>query len=101
MSGQLDRLYDQHANAMFAFLLGFTRSEADTKDVMQEVFVRLARRPALLNGVRDEQAYLLRLARNAAIDAIRRVVDEVPAAIVGAVQILAPRRAPTAARATR
>ena len=68
----LERLYDQHAQAVFAFLLNFTRHEADTRDLLQELFVRLARRPELLDGVRDERAFLLRLAHNLAIDLIRR-----------------------------
>jgi RNA polymerase sigma-70 factor (ECF subfamily) len=67
-----ERLYDEHAQAVFAFLLNFTRHEADTRDLLQEVFVKLASRPELLEGVRDERAFLLRLAHNLAIDLIRR-----------------------------
>ena len=55
----LERLYDEHAQAVFAFLLNLTRHEADTRDLLQQVFVRLARRPELLEGVRDERAFLL------------------------------------------
>jgi RNA polymerase sigma-70 factor (ECF subfamily) len=69
---ELQRLYDEHAQALFAFLLNFTRDEDDTRDLLQEVFVRLARQPALLSGARDERAFLIRLAHNAAIDLIRR-----------------------------
>ena len=36
----LERLYDEHASALFAFLLNFTRHEADTRDLLQEVFVK-------------------------------------------------------------
>ncbi len=46
--------------------------EADTRDLLQELFVKLAKRPELLDGVRDERAFLLRLAHNLAIDLIRR-----------------------------
>jgi RNA polymerase sigma-70 factor (ECF subfamily) len=67
-----ERLYDEHAQAVFAFLLNFTRHEADTRDLLQELFVKLAKRPELLEGVRDERAFLLRLAHNLAIDLIRR-----------------------------
>ena len=74
MSAPLDveRLYDEHAQALFAFLLNLTRHEADTRDLLQEVFVKLATRPELLNGVRNERSFLLRLAHNLAIDLIRR-----------------------------
>ena len=69
---ELERLYDGHAQALFAFLLNFTRNETDTRDVLQEIFLKLARQPALLDGVRDERAFLIRLAHNAAIDLMRR-----------------------------
>jgi RNA polymerase sigma-70 factor (ECF subfamily) len=71
-SFDLERLYDAHAQALFAFLLNFTRHEADTRDILQELFVKLARQPALLEGVREERAYLIRLAHNLAIDTLRR-----------------------------
>jgi len=68
----LERLYDEHAQALFSFLLSFTRSEADTRDLLQELFIKLARRPGLLDGIRDERAFLLRLSHNLAIDLMRR-----------------------------
>jgi RNA polymerase sigma-70 factor (ECF subfamily) len=68
----LERLYDEHAQALFAFLLNLTRSEDDTREVLQDVFVKLARRPDSLAGARDERAFLLRLAHNAALDSMRR-----------------------------
>jgi RNA polymerase sigma-70 factor (ECF subfamily) len=68
----IERLYDEHAQELFAFLLNFTRHEADTRDLLQELFIKLAKRPELLDGVRDERAFLLRLAHNLAIDFIRR-----------------------------
>jgi len=67
-----ERLYDEHAQAVFAFLINFTRHEADTRDLLQELFVKLAKRPELLDGVRDERGFLLRLAHNLAVDLIRR-----------------------------
>jgi RNA polymerase sigma-70 factor (ECF subfamily) len=69
---ELERLYDGHAQPLFAFLLNFTRDEADTRDLLQDIFIKLAREPDLLAGVRDERAFLIRLAHNAAIDLIRR-----------------------------
>ncbi len=69
---ELKRLYDEHAQPLYAFLLNFTRDESDTRDLLQEIFVKLARNPELLDGIRDERAFLIRLAHNAAIDLIRR-----------------------------
>jgi RNA polymerase sigma-70 factor (ECF subfamily) len=68
----IERLYDEHAQALFAFLLNLTRDEADTRDLLQEIFVKLAREPKLLDGVREERAFIIRLAHNAAIDLMRR-----------------------------
>jgi RNA polymerase sigma-70 factor, ECF subfamily len=68
----IERLYDEHAQALFAFLLNFTRDEADTRDLIQEIFVKIARQPDLLKGIAAQRAYLLRLAHNLAVDLIRR-----------------------------
>jgi RNA polymerase sigma-70 factor (ECF subfamily) len=68
----IERLYDEHAQALFSFALSFTGQEADGRDLLQDVFVKLARQPEILDGVRDERAFLLRLAHNRAIDLLRR-----------------------------
>src|SRR5450755_2732999 len=69
---ELQRLYDEHAQALFAFLLNFTRDESDTRDVLQGIFVKLARQPDLLRRARDARGFLIRLAHNAAVDLMRR-----------------------------
>ncbi len=69
---EIENLYDDHAQALFAFLLNFTRNEADTRDVIQEVFIKMARQPERLEGVRDKRAFLLRISHNAAINLMRR-----------------------------
>ena len=69
---ELERLYDEHAQALFAFLVNFTRNEADTHDLLQDLFVRISRQPGLLQNVSDPRGFLLRMAHNAAIDLIRR-----------------------------
>ena len=68
----IEQLYDDHASALFAFLLNLTRNEADTRDLLQDLFIKLAREPDRLAAVREPRAYLLRLAHNAAIDLLRR-----------------------------
>jgi RNA polymerase sigma-70 factor, ECF subfamily len=68
----LERLYDEHAQALFAFVLNLLRHEADTRDVLQELFIKVARNPRLLEGVKDDRGFLLRLAHNLAIDLVRR-----------------------------
>ena len=39
---------------------------------MQEIFVKIARDEKILTGVREERAFLIRLAHNAAVDLMRR-----------------------------
>lgn len=68
----LQRLYDDHAQALFAFLLNFTRHEADARDVLQELFLKLARQPHRLNNIAEPRAFLIRLAHNQAVDLVRR-----------------------------
>jgi len=72
MPPDLGHIYDEHAPSLFAFVLNFTRSEAETHDVLQELFLKLATHPAQLTGVRDLRGYLIRLAHRLAIDAFRR-----------------------------
>jgi len=68
----VERLYDEHAQALFAFVLNILRHEADTRDVLQELFIKVARKPRLLEGVKDPRGFLLCLAHNQAIDLVRR-----------------------------
>lgn len=68
----LEQLYDEHAQALFAFLLNLTRNEADTRDLLEQVFVKLAKEPTLLRKTRDPRGFLICLAHNLAIDAMRR-----------------------------
>lgn len=68
----LQRLYDDHAQALFAFLLNFTRQEADARDVLQELFLKLGRHPHLLHHITEPRAFLIRLAHNQAVDLMRR-----------------------------
>jgi RNA polymerase sigma-70 factor (ECF subfamily) len=71
-SDPLAALYDEHAPALFRFLLRLTGDEAAVKDILQEVFIRLARDPDLLAGVAAPRSYLFRVAHRLAIDRARR-----------------------------
>ena len=68
----IERLYDEHADALFGFLLNLTRHEADTRDLLQALFIKLARNPEVLSGVSNERSYLLRIAHRLFIDLVRR-----------------------------
>ncbi len=68
---ELERLYDAHAGGLFRYLMTFTREEADARDLLQELFIRVARSgpPA---EARSEKAWLWRTAHNLAVDWLRR-----------------------------
>ncbi|MCX8157867.1 MAG: sigma-70 family RNA polymerase sigma factor [Verrucomicrobiae bacterium] len=68
----LEKLYDEHAQAVFAYALNLTRNEADAHDILQEVFLKLARQPETLAALREPRGYLLRLAHNQTMDLFRR-----------------------------
>ena len=73
MPTDLRQLYDEHAASLFGFVLNLTRSETDTRDVLQELFLKLAARPSQLAVVREPRAWLLRLAHNLATRHGRRL----------------------------
>ena len=66
----LAALYDAHAAALYRFLLSLTASEPDTRDLLQDLFIKLARHPG--PAPQDPQAYLFRAARNGFIDLVKR-----------------------------
>lgn len=67
----LRTLYDEHAQALYAFALHLSRSEADSRDILQEVFCKLARQPPPAD-LRNPRAYLLKCAYRQFIDLCRR-----------------------------
>ncbi len=69
---RLAQLYDEHADALFVHLSNFLREDAVVRDVLQEVFLRLARNATGILHAANPRAYLLRLAHNLAIDTFRR-----------------------------
>ena len=68
----LEGLYRDHAPALFRFLIRLTGNEADTKDILHEIFGRLAKTPRLLDGVAAPGSYLFRMAHRLVIDRHRR-----------------------------
>jgi len=82
-SRALEELYDEHAQAVFGHLLNLTRDMEETRDILQELFIRLARRSEGLDNIRDPRAFLLKMAHHIWVDLIRRretgrrITDEV------------------------
>lgn len=72
LQDRLEEVYRDHALALFRFLIRLTGNETETRDLLQEVFIRLAKAPRLLEGIVAPQSYLYRLAHRLAIDRYRR-----------------------------
>jgi RNA polymerase sigma-70 factor (ECF subfamily) len=68
----LEEIYHEHAPALFRFLIRLTGNETETRDLLQEIFVRLAKSPKLLDGIAAPRSYLFRLAHRLVIDRYRR-----------------------------
>ena len=64
----LDRVYDDHAQALFGFVWNWTRSDAETQAVIHELFGRLAKDPSCLESADHERAVLLQMTRRQLID---------------------------------
>ena len=71
-SADLERIYDEHAVAMFRHGLTLLRDEAAVHDVIQDVFLKLAEGRGNSGGMEHERAYLLRMVHHGAIDRMRR-----------------------------
>jgi RNA polymerase sigma-70 factor (ECF subfamily) len=67
---QISALYDAHAAGLFYYLVGMLNSEAEAKDLLQELFLKLQHQG--LPAVKSERAWLTRLAHNLALDWLRR-----------------------------
>lgn len=74
----LGALYDLVAADLYGLALWRTGSRDDAADAVQEVFCKLAARPATLAAARDPRAYLLAMTRRAAVDLLRRRRDHRP-----------------------
>ena len=74
----LEPIYDAHADALYAFLLNCSRDHSLVQDTLQEVFLKLARSPSLLEKARNPRSFLLRAAHNALRDLARRSSARAP-----------------------
>jgi len=72
-SHALAELYDRHASLLFALIVRILRDRAEAEDALQDVFIRVWQRAETYNPVFGTPvAWLVRIARNGAIDRLRR-----------------------------
>ena len=73
-SWSFDALYEQYQQPIYRYLVSMVTSPMQAEDLTQEVFVRVLRARALpqLSSEFNVSAWLYRIARNLAIDVLRR-----------------------------
>jgi len=69
-SRQLKYLYDDFSKAVYAFALQLTHSKETAKDLLQDVFCRIAQRPRFT--ILNPRSFLLRCTYHAYVDLVRR-----------------------------
>ena len=74
----LAHLYERLSGAVFGIALWRTGSREDAADVVQETFLRVARRREDLHRVRRPRVWVLTIAHRLAVDATRRRARLVP-----------------------
>jgi RNA polymerase sigma-70 factor (ECF subfamily) len=82
----LETLYDEHGEAVYRYALGMLGSREDAEDVVQTIWLRMARKPERLFQVRDLGAYVWTAARNQVKSVYRKrgrdsLVDRDPKAL--------------------
>jgi RNA polymerase sigma-70 factor, ECF subfamily len=69
---ELERIHDEHVVAMFRHGMALLRDESAVRDLLQDVFLKLAAGRVNSADIENERAYLLRMVHHAAIDRMRR-----------------------------
>jgi RNA polymerase sigma-70 factor (ECF subfamily) len=72
----LSRLHAEHALSVYRFAWSVTKDEMIAKDVVQDLFLKLARDADAVAKARSERAVIFTMVRNLALDALRRRARE-------------------------
>jgi RNA polymerase sigma-70 factor, ECF subfamily len=98
-TGALERLYRERRVAVFAVAVSVVRDRALAEDVLHDTFVRVCEKAHTYRPATRPRAWVLEIARNLAIDSVRRrarqrPLEEVPAVVQdGPLETLACTRA--------
>ena len=75
-----DGIFEMHRRAIYAFAAGMVGDRWLAEDIVQEAFIELVRHIGRIDAERGSRAWLFRVARNRAIDALRKRAPEVRSA---------------------
>jgi RNA polymerase sigma-70 factor (ECF subfamily) len=68
----LSRLHADHAMSVYRFAWSVTKDEGLAQEVVQDLFLKLARDADAVTSARSERAVIFTMARNLSLDALRR-----------------------------
>jgi len=71
-SSALDLIWTHYSSDLFGYLVSLLCSRHEAEDVLQDVFVAIARKRDAVAKARHFKAYLFRIARNVGINGIRK-----------------------------
>ena len=101
----LEAVWELASRRLYGLALWRTGRAEDARDVVQDVFVRLASRRHELRSVRQPGVWLLSVAHHAAVDTVRRKARHRMEPLASAVHVAAPgadpERSAAAARTSR
>jgi len=72
----INELYELYSSRLYRFVFGYLKTEADTLDIIQEVFIRLWSSRSQLKDDTNLEAFLFTVARNTIISAFRKKITE-------------------------
>jgi len=73
-TNRLAMIYNEYAARLYGYLLTITCSGKDAEDLLQELFIRLAKSKFENKNIRKLKSYLFTCARNLALEHIRKRV---------------------------
>jgi RNA polymerase sigma-70 factor (ECF subfamily) len=84
----MEALYDRHAQVVYSLVLRIVREETTAEELLQESFWQVWKSATTYDATGPAAAWLYRIARNKALDQLRRVKAR-PAAVSGEVALSA------------
>ncbi|KOH46398.1 RNA polymerase sigma factor [Sunxiuqinia dokdonensis] len=72
----INELYESYSSRLYRFAFGYLKSEADTLDIIQEVFIRFWNSRHQLKEDTNLEAFLFTIARNIIISVFRKKLTE-------------------------
>ena len=66
-----DALYHRYSKKLFSFSFSFLKNEEDSKEIVQEVFLRIWNKRKQIDGTKSFKSFLFTISYNLIIDQLR------------------------------